>query len=66
MAALLVWRRPRKVPLRWDGPKRSPAVRLPSARETAESIGRFREAAARGELVDFVWERYARGRGLFI
>lgn len=66
MAAVPLIRRRAKPLLRWDGPKRGAALRLPSAEETAESVRRFREAARRSELLDFVWERYARGRGLLL
>ena len=66
MAALVLARWPQKDLLCWDGPRRGPAVRLPSAEETAESIRRFREAVRRSELLDFVWERYSQGRGLLL
>ncbi|MEQ1934560.1 MAG: hypothetical protein ABL962_11910 [Fimbriimonadaceae bacterium] len=39
---------------------------LPSAEETAESVERFREAVERSSMVDFIWERYSKGRALFL
>lgn len=40
-------------------------VILPSAEETRRSVVRFREAARRHEMLDFVWERWLRSRTLF-
>jgi hypothetical protein len=39
---------------------------LPSVEETAESVERFREAVERSSMVDFIWERYSKGRALFL
>lgn len=43
-----------------------PVFRIPPAAETAESCLRFREAAERDRMLDFVWERYSRGRALLV
>ena len=40
-------------------------LRLPPAAETARSVARFHEAAARYFLLEFVWDRCAQGRLLF-
>lgn len=44
-------------------PSSAPA-RLPPAAETAATIARFRAAAARYAMLEFIWDRYSEGRGL--
>jgi hypothetical protein len=53
-------------PLAWAGPKPSQPLLVPTAEETAESIQRFHEAAERSEMVDFIWERYSKGRAILL
>lgn len=60
---------PKRAPLEWHGPKpRPPSLRpwLPSAEETADSVEKFRVAVERSSMVDFIWERYSKGRALFL
>jgi hypothetical protein len=57
---------PKRAPLAWRGSKPSRALFIPSAEETARSIERFREAAERSMMVDFIWDRYSRGRAIFL
>ena len=45
---------------------RMPSFLIPPVDETAASVRRFREAAERDLLVDFVWERCSRGRALLV
>lgn len=67
MAATIDFRsifRPSKIV--WAGPRRGEPLIMPSAAETARSVRRFQEAAARAELMDFVWEDYSKGRALLL
>jgi hypothetical protein len=67
LAAAIVWTRsPKREPLAWAGPKPTRPLRIPSAEETAESVRRFREAAERSEMMDFIWDRCSKGRALFL
>ncbi len=56
----------RRPALAWAGPRRGASLVMPTAEETARSVRRFKEAAERSEMVDFVWERYAQGRALLL
>ena len=57
---------PKRAPLVWCGSKPSQPIFIPSAEETAESVQRFREAAERSMMVDFIWDRYSKGRAIFL
>ena len=57
---------PKREPLVWCGPASSKPLFIPSAEETAETVRRFRETAERAIMLDFIWDHYSRGRGLFI
>jgi hypothetical protein len=67
MAAVLALER---VPVRgavaWRGPRRSEPLFIPPAEETAAAVRRFRSAAERFSTLDLAWERFSRGRALFL
>jgi hypothetical protein len=66
LMAAMCFRGPKSRPIVWAGPKPSQPLFIPSAEETAKSVQRFHEAAERSMMVDFIWERYSKGRAIFL
>jgi hypothetical protein len=65
-ATIFSIRGPKRACPAWNDPQPSRPLRIPSAEETAESVHRFREAAERAMMIDFIWDRYSKGRALFL
>jgi hypothetical protein len=64
--AICSMRGPKRAHPAWNGPQPSRPLRIPSAEETAESVRRFCEVAERAMMIDFIWDRYSKGRALFL
>lgn len=64
--ALCFTRGPKRAPLVRRGPKTAQPLLIPSAEETAETVRRFREASERSMMLDFMWDRYSKGRAIFL